>query len=98
MSYSALVTGCGDKRTVTALKTPPERLICEAAGARPSIPPEYQVDRSAASPWIEHDRYVASVRTREGIVAAYVLEIEGRLFVCSNNAQWRRDYEAGLPD
>lgn len=95
------LSGCGDKaRIATHLPTPAERLVCVAAGPRPTIPPEYQIDwpkvDSVAAARKEHDRYVASIRTREGIVAAYVVSIEGKLFLCSSNAQWRRDYEAGL--
>jgi hypothetical protein len=96
------LTSCGEpKRVAVALPTPPERLVCEAAGARPSIPAEHIIDWnrvvSVAQAKSEHERYVATIRTREGVVAAYILSIEGKLFVCSNNAQWRRDYEAGLP-
>lgn len=45
---------------------------------------------------VEHQRYVTSVRNREGIVTAYILRVEGKLFVCANNAQWRRSFEEGL--
>lgn len=110
MSCSAiLLAGCGDKRSLIAIKTPPDRLVCEGVSARPSIPPEYVIDWSAASAAqtvpaavalakAEQAKFVASVRTREGVVAAYIVTIEGRLFACSDNAQWRRDFEAGLPD
>jgi hypothetical protein len=30
-------------------------------------------------------------------VSGYVLLIEGRLFTCWNNTQWRRDFEKGIP-
>lgn len=45
----------------------------------------------------EHDAYVRSVRTREGVIVGYLVSIEGKLFVCSNNAAWWRDYWSGLP-
>jgi hypothetical protein len=102
------VSACGGKeRVVTQLPTPPERLICEEAGTRPTVPAEYRIDWNhvSAAPTVavaverarsEVGRLIASIRTREGIVAAYIVQIEGKLFVCSNNAQWRRDYEAGL--
>lgn len=95
------VSACEEtKRVVESLPTPPERLICERAGARPSIPPEHQIDwsqiRTVPAARLEHEKYVATVRTREGIVAGYVLKIESNLWTCWNNAQWRRDYEKGL--
>lgn len=101
MSCSGL-TACGEKRVAVAIKTPPERMVCEAAGDRPSIPAEYAIDwtRVTTVPQArtEHDAYVRSVRSREGAVAGYIVTIEGKLFVCSNNAQWRKEFEAGLPD
>jgi hypothetical protein len=77
-------------------------LVCEnKPEVRPSAPPEYQIDWSkvATVPQAraEHDKYVATVRTREGVVAGYVLNIEGRLFTCWTNMEWRRQFEANLP-
>ncbi|AHE55925.1 hypothetical protein NX02_21465 [Sphingomonas sanxanigenens DSM 19645 = NX02] len=46
----------------------------------------------------EHQRYVASIRTREGVVAGYVLKVEDKLFVCSNNTQWLREFFGALPN
>jgi len=94
------LSACHTVHTADFLATPADRLVCEAAGARPKIPAEYQIDWSkvatVAQAKAEHDKYVAVIHTREGIVAAYVLSLEGKLFVCSSNAQWRRDYEAEL--
>jgi hypothetical protein len=79
----------------------PTRLICEAVPARPAIPAEYVIDWSRVTTVTqaraEHDAYVRSVRSRENIVVAHIVTLEGRLFVCSNNAQWWRDYWSGLP-
>lgn len=92
--------GCGEQRVVESLPTPPERLICELAGTRPDLPGEYAIDWSkvttVAMAKVEHEAFVKVLRTREGIVAGYVLKLEGKLFNCFNNMQWRRDYEAGL--
>jgi hypothetical protein len=101
LAASLLLMGCGTtKRVVEHLPTPPERLVCEAAGTRPVIPAEYQIDwtrvTSVAQAKVEHERYVASIRDREGVIVAYLMRVEGKLFVCSNNVQWRREYEAGL--
>lgn len=102
LAASLLLAGCGPtvKRVAESLPTPPERLVCDAAGTRPAIPGEYKIDwagvSTVAQARSEHERYVASIRSREGVIVAYLMRVEGRLFVCSNNAQWRRDYEAGL--
>lgn len=95
------LAGCADtKRVVEHLPTPPERLVCEPGGTRPTVPPEYQIQwqqvKTVAQAKAEHEKFVAVLRTREGIVAGYILSLEGKLFVCVNNAAWRRDFEAGL--
>jgi hypothetical protein len=94
------LSACKAVHTADFIATPADRLVCEAAGPRPKIPPEYAIDWSkvATVPQAkaEHDKYVASIHARDGIAAAYILSIEGKLFVCSNNAQWRREYEAEL--
>ena len=96
----ATLSACAEKRVVTALKPPPERLQCAPAGDRPVIPPEHRVDWSRVSTVAqarsEHDAYVGSVRSREGVIAAYIVETEGKLFVCSNNAAWIREWFAGI--
>lgn len=82
-------------------KENPQRLICEAQGERPTLPAEYVVDwskvQTVAQARTEHEAYVRSVRTREGVIVGYVVTVEGKLFVCSNNAQWWRTYWSGLP-
>lgn len=95
------LAACGDtKRVVEHLPTPPERLICERAGTRPTLPPEHAIDwaqvRTVAAAKVEHEKFVSVLRTREGLVAGYILKLEGELFRCFNNMQWRREYEAGL--
>lgn len=94
-------SGCGDtKRIAEQLPTPAERLVCERVGTRPTIPPEYAIDwskvKTVEAAKVEHDKYVSVIRTREGIVAGYVLKLEGANFVCWNNMEWRRQYEAGI--
>lgn len=94
------LTACKTLHTADFLATPTDRLVCQAAGPRPKIPAEYQIDWSkvttVAEAKAEHDKYVAVIHDREGIVAAYVLSLEGKLFVCSANMSWRKDYEAEL--
>lgn len=96
--FSVLTAGsCGEKRVVTSLPIPPERMDCAPAGKRPTIPPEYAIDWTKVTSVLqarqEHDKYVGSVRTREGRVAGYILEIEGQLFACSNDAAWLREWQ-----
>lgn len=96
-----LLTACADtKRVAQHLPTPSERLVCERAGTRPTIPPEHAIDwsqvRTVPAARLEHEKFVQAVRTREGIVAGYVLKLEGISFVCWNNMEWRRQYEAGV--
>lgn len=92
-------SGCKTERVATSLRPDldhAERMVCESAGERPAIPPEYVIDWSKVvtveDAKREHNAFVRSVRTREGVVAGYVVTIEGKLFACSNNAQWWRDY------
>lgn len=102
LTFCLAVSACQPrvKRTAEFIPTPPERLVCELAGTRPTIPPEFQIDwthvATVAQAKIEHDAYVKSVRTREGVVAGYILKVEGNLFVCFNNMQWRQEFEADL--
>ena len=98
-----LCSACGPKRVAVPIcsdLTNPARLICEAQGERPTLPAEYVVDwskvQTVAQARAEHETYVRSVRTREGVIVGYVVTVEGKLFVCSNNAQWWRDYFSGL--
>jgi len=85
---------------VEHLPTPPERLVCEAAGERPAVPAEHVIDWASVvtvnQARDEHTKYIASVRNREGVIAAYIMRIEGKLFTCQTNMQWRRTYEAEL--
>jgi hypothetical protein len=95
------VSACGEQKyTAEFIPTPPERLVCEPAGSRPTIPPEFQIDwghvTTLAQAKDEFAKYRANALSREGIVAGYVLKVEGQLFVCFNNMQWRKDFETEL--
>lgn len=100
------VTSCAPEpiRSVSALrpdKTNPERFVCELAGTRPTVPAEYVIDWSKVTTVdqakAEHEKFVGTLRTREGVVAGYVLKLEDNLFLCFNNLRWQREYYAGLP-
>lgn len=91
------VSACDTVRTVKALPIPPERTDCEAAtGKRPRLPPEYQIpwDRVATvgQARAEHENFINVIRGREGIVANYVISLEGQLFACANDATWVREW------
>lgn len=99
MCCSLALAGCASTKIAVASRPDrerPERLVCEATGARPSIPAEYSIDWSRVftvdQARSEHDAYVRSIRKREGVIAGYLVDVEGKLFVCSSNAQWWRDY------
>ncbi len=98
-TLSLAASGCGEpKRIVTNLAPPSERLQCVAAGERPKIPSEHQIawERvlTASQARAEHEEYVRKARTREVIVALYIVQTEGRLFACSDNAAWVRQWYA----
>lgn len=99
LTAGLLLSACGEKRVVTNLEPPPERLQCVGVTKRPTIPGEYQIDWSRVTTVpqakAEHDAYVRSVRTREGVIAGYILDVEGKLFACSSNATWLREFYAG---
>lgn len=101
---AAALSGCGVTRATVPLRPDlqyPERFVCEASGTRPAIPPEYAIDWSKVTTvdqaHAEHDKFVGVLRTREGLVAGYVLDLEGKHFLCVNNAAWVRDFYSKLP-
>lgn len=102
-SLPLLATGCKRPEVVAVpIQPPSERIQCAAAGDRPGMPPEYAIDwanvATVDQAKAEHLKYVASVRSREGVIVGYIMRIEGRLFACSTNAEWLRDFFAGMPD
>lgn len=40
-------------------------------------------------------RLLKSVRTREGVIVGYVIEVEGETWHCASDAQWIIDWQAG---
>lgn len=106
------VSGCSTtKREAVTLRPDidhPQWFICEAAGTRPVIPPEYKIDwvkvgQAATVPQAveaakaEVGKLIGTIRTREGVVAGYVLDLEGKHFVCTNNNRTLLDFYHGLP-
>lgn len=96
-----VVAACAEpKRIVETVPIPAERMDCVEAGNRPAIPPEHKIVWENVSSVLqarqEYNQYVASVRAREGMVAGYVLDLEGHLFLCANDAAWLREWQAGI--
>lgn len=110
-TLSLAVSGCETTKRATVALRPdidhPQWFVCEPAGTRPKIAPEYQIDwgKVAAAPDVAHaveaakgevGKLIATIRTREGVVAGYVLDLEGKHFVCVNNIQTQLDFWKGL--
>ena len=106
------LSSCAARREAVPLRPDlanPQRMACQGAPrTRPALPAEHEIDwQGVLAPadadatlkraQDEHGAYVRSVRKRNGAVAAYIVAIENRLFVCANNAQWWRDYWAARP-
>lgn len=99
---SSLLSSCGEKRVVTALPIPPERMDCVAIdkSLRPKLPAERQIDwaklQTVAQAKAEHEAAMKVEHDREAIVARYIVQIEGVQFACANDAAWLREREAQL--
>lgn len=108
LTSCSLLSSCGEpERIAVAIPIPPERMDCAKLSKRPSLPAEQVIDYAPAEKAlnvkdavtllkVEIARFVASVRTREGRVAGYILAVEGDLFACSNDAEWLRDYSKAI--
>lgn len=96
-------SGCGEpQRVATAIVPPAERMDCrQLEQGRPTIPSEYVIDWARVTTVQrarqEHDAFVTRLREREGPVAGYVIALEGRVFACSDDAAWMRDFFGALP-
>lgn len=103
-TFCLATASCNTTRVAVPLKPDADRMDCVAVepGQRPAIPPEYVIDwtkvTTVAQARSEHEAFVRTVRTREGVVAAYVVDIEGRLFLCASDDAWLRDFYGALPD
>lgn len=103
----ALLTACSlaiascDKPRIETPKPPASKLVCEPLPARPALPAEYKIDWSKVNTVdearAEHERFVATLRDREGRVAGYIVSIEGAWFSCSSNLSFVRTFTEALP-
>lgn len=98
----SLLASCGTTRVAVPVKPPADRLDCVEAGQRPAIPPEYVIDWSTVTTVpqakSEHEAYVRSVRDREGVTVGWIVNVEGKLWACSNDDRWLREFYDPLPD
>lgn len=99
----AVVSACAPTRVMVPVKPDPDRMDCRVlSGGRPALPAEYVIDwsrvQTVPQARAEHDAFVRSIRTREGVVAGYIVTIEERLFLCASDDQWLTDFFARLPD
>lgn len=99
LTFCSAVSACGgEKVRFKPIPIPAERMDCTtiAKADRPSLAPVYVIDWATVltvpAAKIEVDRLMMSVLNRESIVVNYVLDLEGRVFVCSSDAEWLRDY------
>ena len=101
LSTCCFLAACADREVLVPLAPPADRLDCVALEARPSIPAEYVIDwtkvTTVAQARGEHEAYVRSIRTREGVIVGHIVEIENRLFLCASDDAWLRDFYKGLP-
>jgi hypothetical protein len=96
------LTSCATTRVAAPVKPPADRMDCAQASSRPALPDEHTIDWSSVTTVHEarrqHEAFVRSVRTREGVVAGYIVNVEGQLFMCSVDAEWLRQFYEPLPD
>lgn len=97
------LAACESTRVAVPLKPPADRMDCVAVtpADRPRIPPEYVIDWSKVTTVdqarSEVDALIRSIRTREGVTVGWIVDVEGRLFACSSDDAWLRDFYGRLP-
>jgi hypothetical protein len=94
------LTGCS-LPNVRIAKPPAEKLTCDALAARPQIPAEYVIDWDAVQTVDAargaHDAFVRTLRTREGLIAGHIVQIQANWFSCWSTVKWHTDYNGALP-
>lgn len=101
------LAGCAGDPEVVPLNLKarqPDWFTCEGVDPqsdRPTLPPAVTIDWNSLHTVQQareaHDRYVARMVDRNGLVVGYMMLIEGRLFTCANNMQAQRDFYDALP-
>lgn len=102
------LAACKDERPEIHFKPitiPAERMDCATLIKRPPVPKEYEIDWATIEKAPDKDyatrlaklelqKFKYSLLQRDGIVANYIVNIEGILMECSNDAEWLREYSA----
>lgn len=95
------LASCGPTAVLAPLKPDADRMDCVPAGKRPALPAEYVIDWSRVTTVpqarTEHESFVRVIRSREGVVVGHLVEVESKLWACSNDAAWLRDFYSQLP-
>lgn len=80
----------------------PEHFVCPPKPDRPTLPPGYTIVwadvENVAEAQLEVSILIESIMARNGVVADYILDLEGIHFTCWNNMQWQNDYYDTLDD
>lgn len=104
VSATLALAACGERLVYNPLPIPPERLDCRAIDRedRPALPDEHRIEWSQVETlqqaYDEHQKFVKSVRAREGIIALYIVEIEGELWACASDDLWLTEWQAGASE
>lgn len=100
-TFCLAISACGgEKVRFKPIPIPAERIDCVAVtkADRPKLAPTYIIDWSMVltvpAARAEVDKLIQSTLNREGSVTGYVIELEGKLFACSSDDQWLKDYIA----
>jgi hypothetical protein len=99
-TFCLVASGCGGEPEYRfkPLPIPTERMDCVAIDktARPALVPVYKIDwtkvANVPQAIVEVAKLMQSVNQRELIVSNYVVELEDKLFLCSSDAIWLREY------
>ncbi len=102
-TFCLAASACGKERErFKPIPIPAERMDCVAVtkADRPRLAPAYVIDWSKVPTVLaakdEVDKLIQSTLHREGVVTGYVIELEGKLFACSNDDQWLKEYTASV--
>jgi hypothetical protein len=106
-TFCFLLAACSHDPKVVPLNLAarePNWFVCEGVDPtteRPALPPAVTIDWDSLQTIPQareaHNRYVARMVERNGLVVGYMVMIEGRLFTCANNMAAQRDFYDRLP-
>jgi hypothetical protein len=99
-TFCLAISACGPKEIIrlVPIAIPAERMDCQPVlkANRPLLPKTYTIDWSKVltvpQAKSENEKLLGSVLAREMVVTDYILDLEGKVFSCANDAEWLRDY------